>query len=68
MQVAAREDMSVTREGSECLNIRCFPLSDLTYLYGGPVISSVTSSLGPCNAGHNPEDNHNSVRTNTACR
>jgi len=47
VQVAACQDISVTRDGSECLNTRGFPFGDLTYLYGGPVIFFVASSLVP---------------------
>jgi hypothetical protein len=37
-------DMSVTREGHEYLYIRCFPFSNLSYRYSGPIIPSVLFS------------------------
>jgi len=54
--------MSVTRQGSEYLYMRCFPF--LTYRCSGPFPPSLLPSF-PRNAGLFPEDNHNAVRTYT---
>ena len=58
--------MSVTRQGSECLYMRLFLFSDLTYRCSGPFPPSLLPSF-PRNAGLFPEDNHNAVRTYTGC-
>ena len=59
--------ISVTRQGSECLYMRCIPFSYLTYRCSGHSLHHFFPSF-PHNAAPNPEDNHNAVRTYTSRR